>query len=390
MTKRCIYCDKEKEEKEFSLEHVIPQFMGGAYSEDIFKTRDVCGSCNSVLGLYVDASFEKTWMVSAWLQQSYMGCFDPTSPHPIPLICMGISTLSPPNMTADEVCEAWLGPLGEQVYWVRPKDDDKYWYVGGNPITTKSKGSRAYFFFSNRTPNAPQITLFSFKSAFKDRKKVKKILCGNIDGASASDFGFQPKDSLDTARMDYFMQQQAVRGVGHTQISFYMEFDRRFVSKLALGVGYCLLGRAYLESPYAKELRSGIWYRGGDSAEIRKPEVYAGSTFMQSTAPIPKHLLEEHAVTIIMVLNQIGLCLNLNLGISHSWTILCAPLTEVTPELELKIGSGLVVVLYRCLSCGVEMPMFEYINYKLGHSTHSILTPISNRIQAHRTYFKDL
>jgi hypothetical protein len=390
MPRICIYCDKEKDESEFSLEHVIPQFMGGAYTEDIFKTRDVCGACNSVLGLYVDASFEKTWMVSAWLQQSYMGCFDPAAPHPIPLMCMGTSTLAPPYMSEDEVCESWLGPLGEQVYWIRPKDDYQYWYVGGNPISTKSKGSRAYFFFSERTPKAPNITLISFRSAFKDRKKVKKVLCGNIDGASASDFGFQPLDSVDTARRDYFMQQQAMQGVGHTQISFYMEFDKRFVSKLALGVGYCLLGSNYLESPYAKELRSGLWYRGDDSAEACKPKVYAGSTFMQTTAPIPKYLLEEYAVTIIIVLNQLGLCLNLNLGTSHSWTILCASPEVVTPELTLKIGGGLVVVLYRSLLCGVQMPMAEYINYKLGHSTHSVLTPISTRIQAQKTYFKNL
>ena len=44
----------------FSLEHVIPQFLGGAYAPDQMKTKDVCRKCNSDLGLFVDAAFEKT------------------------------------------------------------------------------------------------------------------------------------------------------------------------------------------------------------------------------------------------------------------------------------------------------------------------------------------
>ena len=58
--RECIYCRKLKEEDMFSLEHVIPQFLGGAYAPDQMKTKDVCRKCNSDLGLFVDAAFEKT------------------------------------------------------------------------------------------------------------------------------------------------------------------------------------------------------------------------------------------------------------------------------------------------------------------------------------------
>lgn len=391
MPRLCIYCDKEKEDSEFSLEHVIPQFLGGAYSDDIFKTRDVCRSCNSTLGLNVDASFEKAWMISAWLQQSSMACFDPiTATHPIPLMCMGNATLSPPAMTNSELCEAYLGPLGESVYWVRPKDEERYWYVGGNPITTKSQETRAYFFFSTRTVKAPAITMAAFKNAFKDRKKVKKILCGEITGANPVEFGFQEPDELDAARISYFWQQQKSRGVGHTQIEFNAGFDKRFISKLALGIGYCLLGKDFLNSIYATELRKGIWFREWLDSNVESPEIYAGSSIMQTSSILPEHLLEEWAVTIIIMPTPVGLAINLNLGFSHGWTLLGADAQTLSQDVIQKIEGGLVLVLYKSLQKGVLMRLHEYINYKLEHSTHPLLSPISHTIQSNKTYFKNL
>ena len=61
---RCMYCTKEIEASMSSVEHVIPQFLGGAYAPDQFKTRLVCRRCNNNLGLFVDAAFGKDWIVS--------------------------------------------------------------------------------------------------------------------------------------------------------------------------------------------------------------------------------------------------------------------------------------------------------------------------------------
>ena len=37
----CIYCREEKQIDEFSLEHVVPQFLGGNFVSDKFKTINV-------------------------------------------------------------------------------------------------------------------------------------------------------------------------------------------------------------------------------------------------------------------------------------------------------------------------------------------------------------
>jgi len=149
--RKCIYCSSEKEESEFSLEHIIPQFLGGAYAPDKFKTRNVCKTCNSNLGLFVDASFEKNFLVYNHLNEAAYAFFDPGNPSGLPLTCMENSDLSPPEMNDTEVCELWLGPLGEQVFWIRPKDERLYWYSGGNPRTVKEVNNRAYFLFSERS-----------------------------------------------------------------------------------------------------------------------------------------------------------------------------------------------------------------------------------------------
>ena len=75
MANICIYCGEEKDDSEFTFEHVIPQSLGGAYAPDQFKTHDVCVKCNGNLGLFVDAAFEKDWFVQSWLLMSAMAFF---------------------------------------------------------------------------------------------------------------------------------------------------------------------------------------------------------------------------------------------------------------------------------------------------------------------------
>ena len=138
--KNCIYCRNDKDEKEFTLEHIIPQFLGGAHAPEFLKTRDVCKTCNNNLGLFVDASFEKNWLVTNWLRESSSAFYSKETPVGVSLKCMGNVSLSPPNLPEDHVCEMWLGPHGEQVFWIRPHDKKLSAYVGGNPDRQKSFG----------------------------------------------------------------------------------------------------------------------------------------------------------------------------------------------------------------------------------------------------------
>ena len=245
--KTCIYCGKEKEDEEFSFEHVIPQSLGGAYAPDKFKSHDVCESCNGTLGLFVDAAFEKDWFIQNWLRMSAMAFFNPEEPSALPLICMGTSSLFPLGMNDDEVCESWIGPLGEQVYWIRKRDEKLYWYVGGNPRTSRDSESRAYFLFSERSVKNPIISWLAFREAFRERKKVKKIMCTEVRGEDPKDIGFSLPDELDIERINFFKSLSAINnGDMKNQLSFNVNFDRRFMAKLGIGIGYCLFGKKVL------------------------------------------------------------------------------------------------------------------------------------------------
>ncbi|QBX41694.1 HNH endonuclease [Pseudomonas jessenii] len=360
--RHCIYCRTDKDDSEFTIEHVIPQFLGGAYAPDFLKTRDVCGRCNSNLGLFVDASFEKNWMVSNWLRQSSLTFYDPDKPVGVSLICMGNCDLSPPQTPDGYVCEAWLGPHGEQVYWIRPHDERMYAYVGGNPRTVKQVKTRAYFMFSERTHKDPRSTLLCFEQAFQGRK-VKKILCGELGGANLADFGFSTPDDLDRQRIEYF--QTECEGVQKRNIglSVDVQFDRRFLPKLAIGIAYCLFGAKVLDTDYGKELHKGLWHqKGGEVAMVRGQSLFSavGNKTFNSIVGFP------NAVVFLILMSPEGVAINLNINEQLNWTVMCAPREILTAEDVAKIGEGQIVLLVRALQKGVHTDLPSYLAHKGG------------------------
>lgn len=384
--RKCIYCREEKAEGDFTLEHTLPQFMGGAYAPDCFKVRDVCKRCNSNLGLFVDAGFEKNWLVSNRLRQAAHAFFDPKRPVGLPLICMGKSDLVPPQQQPDEICESWLGPLGEQIYWIRPHDARLYWYSGGNPRTTKTTDSRAYFIFSERSLKNPMMSWLAFRDAFEG-KRVKKIMCTTVVGSGLADIGFESPDELDNQRIQFFNNACSGTQTRHNQISMYVHFDFRFLGKLGLGIAYALFGPKALQTTYAEELYKALWYRNGDD----EPQINAKSAIMHDDAPQFSSLTgEENAVTITILLSTEGIAANLNIGASLCWSVKCASLEGLSDEDISSLEDGRVIVLYRQLQRGIDLSLTEYIAHKCGVQPHPELTEISALLSLHQNYLKDL
>lgn len=380
----CIYCGEGKSDDEFTLEHVIPQSLGGAHAPDQFKTRDVCNSCNGALGLFVDAAFERDWFVQNWLRMSAMAFYDPDHPVGLPLICMGNTPLSPPGIKADEVCESWLGPLGEQVYWIRKKDDRLYWYVGGNPRTSKELESKAYFLFSVRSMEDPLKSWLAFRDAFRDRKKVKKIMCTVVQGNDPKEIGFSSPDELDVERIDFFKSLSSVSsGEMSIRLALNIDFDRRFLAKLGLGVGYCLFGKKVLDTEYGKELRDGLWRKESiqGAEDERLPQVRGASVWMSKTDEKFINLVgEEYAVSLILIPAGDGVAVNINIGKKMSGTVMCAAFKDLD-EADLDfIREGKVILLYKHLQTSVSLTLPEYLAYKTGHYHPPCLADINARM----------
>lgn len=92
MSKVCIFCNIEKPESEFSLEHIFPQSLGGAQASDLFKTRRACQRCNSIMGLFVDAPLVKNFFSQNDMAENALYYIDLKKPRPLPLRYMGGSS----------------------------------------------------------------------------------------------------------------------------------------------------------------------------------------------------------------------------------------------------------------------------------------------------------
>lgn len=364
--KICLYCDESKTDDQFnSLEHVIPQFLGGTYAPEKFKIKVVCRRCNNNLGLFVDASFAKAWHVTNWLTFAGHGAYTDHSDFGPPLMYVGISNMPMPHTKEGEICEDWLGPSGEHVYRVRPADDRLYWYAGGNPITAKTVESRAYFVFCSKSQLDIRKTLLAFRDAFQDTK-VKKISCAEVTNFDLSKIGFSTPDTLDAERIEFIHAFREGTPVSQSQIPMNMQYDFRFVSKLALGVGFALYGDLMLASDYCKELRSAIWHREGQP----DPRIFGTgpmSTGTPATNPTFKQLTGiENAITLLITDVAEGATLTLNLGQQLVWTLLCAT-PEVTGDGFRSPGGGKVIIIFPFLRECFEITLRDFLRHKGGH-----------------------
>lgn len=358
-TKTCIYCGLLKHENEFSKEHIIPQCIGGAFAPRKFMTDLACKLCNNNLGQFVDASFEKSWIVSNWLSMAARSLYDENQNEGIPLVCMGTRKLGPPDLRNNEVCELWLGPHGEQVYWIRPDDENLYWYTGGNPRTTKSTPTRAYFILSQKTELDPRLTFLSFRDSFR-KKKVRKIICTDVLGLDLAKLGFSSPDMLDQLRIDYF-REAAVKSDQHCLASFFINYDYRFMCKLALGVGFSVLGESYLTSNYAHELKKGIWHKKGEV----QPEIYGASNWTKPDPIFSKIAGLKNFVTLHIIQLETTLVLTLNLGTEHSWQIKCADIPlGIKTEFTGLLVKGETIVLQKYLRKGYSLSFEEFLHKK--------------------------
>ncbi|WP_417821124.1 HNH endonuclease [Terasakiella sp.] len=368
----CIYCEEEKGDKNFSSEHVIPKSLGGAQVPDRFKTQRVCETCNNNLGLFVDASFEKNWFISNWLHAIYPTDKIQDGFKEIPLICIGILKEKAPFLQTDEICEYYLGPNHESIFWIRPDDERLFGYVGGNPRTTKDANTRAYFFMSKKSESNAHAMLYSFKHAFSGRK-VDKILAGQIDGFEISKIGLRPPNEHEKTEIQWldnyaFNQNEKVQ----CQIRHYGRFDIRFLSKLARGLSFCIWGDKVLQSPYSREIFKGIWLKNDEPMpDTKNVSIFANQDQnLLDRFGYPKAIV----ITFMQIDKNISMCVNI--GTKKSARIICADEKMLTDIDRRKIEGGLAIVIFSFLKKAISMTLMEFLAHKDGTLPHPELAKI--------------
>ena len=174
-----------------------------------------------------------------------------------------------------------------------------------------------------------------------------------------------------------------------------MNFDQRFMAKLALGVAYCLFGRKTLETEYGKELRKGLWHQEATDDKERSdssmPQIRGASAWaMKGDTTFGNIVGEEHAVSILIIPSGEGVAININMGKKISGAVMCASLDNLTDAELDYIRDGKVILLYKYLQENVTLSLHTYLAHKLGHSQHPRLTEINDRINSNNGYFKNL
>lgn len=369
----CLYCGHDKPKSEESLEHAIPQFMGGDVAPSQYMLRNVCKQCNNRFGLFVDASYAKSWFVTNGLsiaaQRLYTGLADP----PLPLVCMGLSKIAGVVLDEGQVAEHWIGPSGETVIWLRANDERLHGYSGGNPIDKKKKPSTAYLSLTGQDPTRWQMGIASFLEMFR-HNKVRKILCANAVGPSGTELlpGFDARTAVDEMNVGVIMTAINSGSIG-CQIGVHASFDRRFIAKMALGIGYSLFGEPYLDTDMSKEARKTCWPKGGEPGQTR------GSTTLGAPQnPLFSKSIGYSGAVVIAVMNT-GMSYALSATVNQAIPFVVELAPSTLPSQFVNREEGYALVLFPSLGKAVEMTLAELLAHSLGARKHPKLEAIDER-----------
>lgn len=317
--KSCIYCAGASGPSTETLEHIWPKALGGAVCGDIFKTRQVCRRCNNEAGLWVDGAFLRNLLI----QQERMLCdaayYAPGAPTLPGFVYLGEDVEFP--IEAGEVCERWLGPSGETLGFVHGRDAERWFgYAGGNPIERKQHDpGRVYLGLVDRGTWRALVALEGALDQFRStRFHCLTQVDGLPDRLAARLVSDRDRTPQEQREVDW-IKDRAPRH--HIRAPVTLNFDHRFLAKLALGIGANAVGRCFPASAYADELRNLLRRTGSDDDDSQ----VQGSGFWSETSSAMALMGAERAWTVVLQSMPEGLVMIVVLPSGRTLTVLVAP-----------------------------------------------------------------
>lgn len=382
MTFDCLYCSQSKPASESSLEHAVPQFLGGAQTPLHYKLRNVCRTCNNRLGLHVDGAYAKSWFVSNTLAEAARKYYSgPGKRQPLPLTCMGPVNIPDLQIPQDTVAEYWLGPSGETIIWVRTSDDALYWYTGGNP-THRKHPSTVYFMPVSGDPVRLQMGTEALIDGFK-KTKSRRIFGAQVGGLppGAAYPGFDQPTATDAANTQAI--HNAIRsGSIQAQLQLNTKFDLRFICKMALAVGYSLFGDAYLSTAEAAAARIGLWPNPSKQPGVR------GSPTLLNNSQLAQIAGYEGAVAILVIRTGGGYVMAMTVDRSLPFIVALCPDTLNSKFIDPELGYSLL--LFPQLQQCVELSVPELLAHALGNVSNPVLAAIDKKCQMAAAFWNSL
>lgn len=381
----CLYCGYDKPKSEESLEHAIPQFMGGEFAPQRYMLRNVCVKCNNLLGLFVDASYAKSWFVTNCLSIAAHRLFtDSSDDLPLPLVCMGLSKIPGLVIEKGQVVEHWIGPSGETIIWIRSSDERLHGYSGGNPIDKKKKPSTAYLCPTSNDPARLRIGIESFLHMFK-HIRIRKILCAEVLGPTdeAPLSAFNSRTFEDQTNVDAVMKALNSGHLG-CQIGFHVRFDQRFLAKIALGIGYSLFGQPYLNTNMARDARDICWPKDGVNIQSR-----GSTTFGTTKDPLLSKFIGYPGAVVLTVMNT-GHFYVLSVVIDQTIPIIVELAPSHLVSDFVSRDEGYALLLFPSLGRSIELTLAELIAHSTDVQKHTKLEYIDARFKKSFEFWSQL
>jgi hypothetical protein len=382
--KTCIYCGLDKDEGEFSLEHIWPDALGGDFLDDFWKTDEVCQKCNGMSGVFVDGAFIKSWMGSAERTQGareYLS-LENSSKGAFPLHCMG--PLPDVETRPGETIEFWLGPCGEYILHFRPEDKEELWasYAGGDPRkgSKKSRAGRAYLTFTSEEPFWVLVALKSFKLHFNCERYI-------VNADVRDDWtAFKKPDRSNEVQAADLAVVESIREVAangkfiRARPAIHFDLGNRFLAKVALGTGYKTFGKNFLETECAKALRQG--FREVDPKKRQNIEVKGSGLFSPAGLGGAEEIIKwPGAWVLFMVVVEEKLTLGIVTPAGKSMNVLVCDDANLVGKLDKMERDGRIWLTIPAL--GEAMGPISFPQY-LAHQTRNISVPALTALAAKR------
>ena len=371
--KRCIYCDEEKDEKDFSREHILPKAIGGALlPQNPFITDEVCERCNNISGLFIDAPFTKSWLFTNYRSSNATKFASITPQTTLPLFYFGVMK---DLKYEDKICECYLGPNGDRIYhFHRPYDeDDTLNIVGGAPPHFKNKSldeGFVFIFIRSDNPVWLPVVINSFTSHFKK----STLYLGNGPAPKVPDSNFQ---NIPEKLKELHNKMKSLNGATH-EVTTIMDVDlgNRFLAKLALGLGCHFLNESYKTSEDASLLRKFMWAK---KKEDRDKILIHDSGFLNSETKTFDEFLKwdgGHIINLMVSDNRLVLYTNFY-GQQGS----LIQVTSNKSHWEGKINGSMLFIIMPVMQRYVgPIHMVELLAHRISDNKNSEILKLENEI----------
>ena len=371
--RRCSYCDRRKPPSEFNLEHIWPDALGGDALPEPWVTRKVCARCNELSGRYVDGEFIKSWFISHERSNAAREYLDVSRQHEtwLPLSYMGV--LAHPELRNDETAEVWLGPCGDHIVHIRPRQEP-VWdvYAGGKPTRKRSDWGSAFMALCSEEAFWIWTALNSFHRHF--RRAHRYMLNSDTPHGFTPSFSDLNEDDPEQARLATIARSmETTRKAGNMvklTTAVRVDLSGRFLTKVAMGIGREILGDAFLDTTYAGNLRAALWE---PDLEKRQALPVRGSGFFGELGELPGMGFLRWNGAWVLWLKPLGstLALIVVTPSGRSMTIQVSDDQELVNQWAQTAPEGLIFVTAAAVGEAVgPLDGAEFLAHQLGNFVH--------------------